>query len=282
MSDNKKTHHKLIPKSDKDLETDIENIIESFSPKINLDEDKTSKKDVLTVEETISKKKIIRFWRKYSDSYLLRKIHHYLKNNFNNEIAQDFSNKYEALEKYCKKSSDGSGLKSSGLIEDLICEYFELYLDEYEEFHSNESDIKLLDIPLSFKTISGKSIIALDWSVNDNKKEAKSKRDYFETNIMILNKQKQKWWASGPKVLPSKLEKDVEWNKMIPKGIFLISRKFCKKYITLGHNNKTNSLIDSQNLYMMLEWSLKNDLFIEVPDKNKTFNFSLIKGFQET
>jgi hypothetical protein len=99
---------------------------------------------------------------------------------------------------------------------------------------------------------------------------------------MILNKQKQKWWAGGPKALPLKLENEMEWNKIIPKGIFLISRKFCKKYISLGHNNKTNSLIDSQNLYMMLDWSLKNGLFIEVPDKNKNFNFSLIKGFQES
>ena len=52
-------------------------------------------------------------------------------------------------------------------------------------------------------------------------------------------------------------------------------------FIKLSSNNKTNSLIDSQYLYLMLKRSIMLKLYIELPKPNKTIDFNILNAFSK-
>lgn len=199
----------------------------------------------------------------------LIKIKEYLEKILN---LQEFSNQLHTLNNVYK--GDGAGLSSGTLIDKFSCEYYKNNLDCFTEYHKGESDLKLFNIPLSLKKITGCSEIALNWSKN----ATQNKKPHFTSDFMIINLQTEQWWKSGPR---KNKDKKIIYNKTIPSGIYLIDKDFCKNNINLSktYHNKSNSTINKPNLYKMLYYSIENNLFIKLPDKNKDLKYSIINGF---
>lgn len=218
--------------------------------------------------------KIQKWWRKYTSIKKIIHVHHYLCSRLNPSDLQELSNKCNAITQHCK--GDGAGLSGGTLIDMLLCNYFQEKLPEYTDHHAGESDMMICDMPLSQKKINGKSAIALDWSKNE---KSKSEREVFSCNLIIINLKTEKWWKKNPNQTISK--KNITFNDTIPAGIFLLDKQFCKYYIKLSSNNKTNTLIESQYLYIMLKRSISQKLYIELPIHNKELKFNILNAFSE-
>ena len=246
---------------------------------------------------------IQRWWKKRMEmdvggSHVLHRIMYYLRRDLREMELQELSNKCHSISHICK--GDGAGLLGGALIDMFICRFFQTKLREYEEYHCGESDMKICGIPLSQKKISGKSTVALDWSKNPTD----AKKENFNCDMLIINLKTEQWWKSKPRrakpaqqgpteiaaesfvaesqtdtlstITPSN---SIEYNQVIPSGIFLVDKEFCKKNILLGSNNKTNTLIDQKSLYHMLYESLRQNLYIEIPKPNKTMEFDILNAF---
>jgi hypothetical protein len=74
-----------------------------------------------------------------------------------------------------------------------------------------------------------------------------------------------------------------KYKESIPTGIFLIPKDFCKKNITLKENNKTNSLIDKNDLMLMMRYSYTKKLFMsmDIPSTSR-WKWDIMNGFTET
>jgi len=184
---------------------------------------------------------------------------------------QDLSNKCHSITLSCK--GDGAGLSGGTLIDMLLCKFFQEKLQLYKDYHDGESDMKIYDIPLSQKKINGKSRIALDWSKN----ETKTKKEHFNCNIIIINLKTEKWWKNNPTHKLCDIK--ITYTDIIPSGIYIIDKQFCKYFIKLSNNNKTNTLIESQYLYIMLKHSITQKLFIALPSPNKELKFNILNSF---
>ena len=229
------------------------------------------------LQQTNSSNKIKKWWKKYNSINSineLKNIHKLIESKLTHSDLQELSNKCISITNVCK--GDGVGLTGGTLIDMYLCKYFlEKLKDHYEELHSGESDIKIDNTELSLKKITGKSTIALDWSKNktDNKKK------YFNNHIIIINLKTEKWWKTKPnKIISNKI---ITYNDEIKSGIYFIDKNYCKRYIKLSSNNKTNSLIDSQYLYFMLKRSIMLRLYIELPTPNKNIEFNILQAFSE-
>jgi len=184
---------------------------------------------------------------------------------------QDLSNKCHSITLSCK--GDGAGLSGGTLIDMLLCKFFQEKLQLYKDYHDGESDMKIYDIPLSQKKINGKSRIALDWSKN----ETKTKKEHFNCNIIIINLKTEKWWKNNPTHKICNI--NITYTDIIPSGIYIIDKQFCKYFIKLSNNNKTNTLIESKYLYIMLKHSISQKLFINLPLPNKELKFNILEAF---
>ena len=153
----------------------------------------------------------------------------------------------------------------------FISKFFESKLSEYKEYHNEESDMKICDIDISQKKINGKSTIALDWSKN----EIMNERKYFQVHVLIINLKTEKWWTKTPKNTNVKFT----YNNTIKSGMYFVDKKFCKKYIKLKTNNKTNTLIDSKNLYLMIQRSIILNTYIEFPSISENLIFNILNSF---
>ena len=210
---------------------------------------------------------IQKWWRNEISMQKLRMVSSYLK-SVDKDILQDLSNKLWAIQTGC--SGDGAGL-NGGVITDMFLTKFLTFLPEYSVFHEGESDMKICDVPLSQKKINGKSTIALDWSKNS----VPTTRERFSSHIIIFNTKSEQWWKKPIK--DDKIKYKVNsYTDMIPAGIYLVDKQFCKKNVVLSSNNKTNSLIESQYLYGMMKRSLDKSMFIELPIPNKKLAFNFI------
>jgi hypothetical protein len=216
-------------------------------------------------------RKIIRspvFAKKMSE---LSNIHQCLESSFTEDIRQDLSDKIHAIQCSCK--GDGAGLTCGSLVDMLISETFQQVMGpHYTEHHVGESDMILCDVPLSLKTIKAKSTIALDWSKNPTE----STREHFAEHIMILNTQSGVWWKKSPK---QKSQEDLTYSDMVPAGFYLVDKEFCKQNIKLSSNNKTNTLIQSQDLYWMLQYSRSQGLSVTLPIPQATYQFRMSHAF---
>lgn len=180
-----------------------------------------------------------------------------IKNKIKSDLdLQKIVNDFNSLILYCG-NKDGAGLSSGSLIEFYLADTIKK-IPGFEVYNVGESDLKINDVCLSLKKINGKSNIALDWSKNPSN----SNKTYFNNHLMIINLKNQVWWKKSP-VSPK--FNNVQYSINIPAGIYLIDKEFCKRSIVLSSNNKTNTLIDSEYLYIMLLNSINNDLFIEFP-----------------
>lgn len=229
------------------------------------------------MSEHISALKIQRLWKSYTNTYQLRAIYNYLRTNLSPERLQELSNKCDAISVKCK--GDGAGLLSGALVDMFLSEYFHANLDAYKECHEGESDMKIHDIPLSLKTLkSGKSTVALDWSKN----KTPSKREHFSTHIMVLNLSSCQWWKNSPTSKMESYSNKIAYNEVVKAGIYLIDKQFCKRYVTLASNNKTNTLVTEINLYRMLQRSKSQNLFIEIPEPEKCIQFRMVDAFSSS
>lgn len=217
--------------------------------------------------------KISKWWKKHSGIKSLVGIKAHLHTHLTPDKLQELSNKCCAISKMCR--GDGAGLTGGVLIDMLINSYFQENLPEYTEHHHGEGDMKILDTPLSQKKINGKSTIALDWSKN----ETIGTRERFSQHIMIINLKSAQWWKTKPIKTVSKIK--TAYNDLIPAGIYLIDKSFCKYYVNLTQNNKTNTLIDAQYLYIILKRSIMIGLYIELPLPNKDITFNILHAFLE-
>ena len=222
-----------------------------------------------------SANKIKKWWKKNNSIIELKNVYNYMKLSLTNNDLQELSNKCKSINNVCK--GDGAGLLGGCLIDMLLGKYFtEKLKDHYEEFHFGESDMKIYNTELSQKKINGKSTIALNWSKNDTE----NKKEYFNSHIIIINLKTEKWWKSKPNNILSN-NKNITYNDEIKAGIYFIDKKYCKKYIKLSSNNKTNTLIDTQYLYIMLKRSILQNLYIELPIPNKVIEFNILNAFLE-
>ena len=211
------------------------------------------------------------WWKKYTTIKLLRNVHNILTKELTAPDLQDLINKCISIVTKC--SGDGAGLTSGSIIDMLLCEFLQNKLSNYSEFHNGECDMKICDIPFSLKKINGKSTVALDWSKNPTD----INRSHFTCNIIIINLKTEKWWKNSPKSLSSKIK--ITYNDTINSGIYIVDKQFCKYYVKLLSNNKTNTLIESQYLYIMIKRSILLKLFITLPPPNKKLVFSVLQAF---
>lgn len=202
----------------------------------------------------------------------LMNIKKYLEITLTTEILQELSSYLYSLQKSNK--GDGAGLISGTLIDLFLCQYLSKKIPNFVENHKGESDCYINNFPFSIKKINGKSTIALNWSKNPNNSKT---CDLFTTDIMIINICTQRWWSNKP--LKPKY-KNILYNRIIPSGIYLIDKNYCKSNIILESNNKTNTLIDAQNLYYILINCLDRKLCIELPINNKNLVFNILKAFE--
>ena len=214
------------------------------------------------MNQIISAKKIQRWWKKHTCILRLRGVMTYLKNSLSHDDLQELSDCCNSITVKCK--GDGSGLLGGCLTDMLLCEMFKSKLALFEEFHEGENDMKIGGLPLSQKKITGKSIIALDWSKN----KLQTKRAHFTSDILLINLKTERWW-----------KKNLLRNKEVVAGIYLIDKQYCKKYVVLSSNNKTNTLINSEYLYKMLNRSVQQHLFIEIPPHKNIRPFKILNAF---
>jgi hypothetical protein len=215
---------------------------------------------------------IQKFWKKYClNSQKLNNIHNILSRDLNATNLQHLSNKCHSIARKCK--GDGAGLTGGSLIDMLICEFFVKHVELYKEMHIGECDFMIDGVPLSLKKINGKSSVALDWSKNET-----TRVNYFSCNMIILNLTTEKWWKTEPtKKIPTKIK--TSYSDTIPAGFYIVNKNFCKSYVKLNKNNKTNSLIENQYLYLMLQNSLRTKRFIALPPPNQELVFTISNAF---
>lgn len=224
-----------------------------------------------TIEIT-SINKIKKWWRQNNSIITLKKVKHILESSLNENDLQELSNKCKAITNYCK--GDGCGLLGGSLVDMYLNEYFTKKIPHYKEFHEGESDMKIGDIKLSQKKINGKSNIALDWSKNT----IETQKEKFESILFIINLKTEKWWKISPK---NRYNEKIIYSDILESGIYLVDNNYCKKYVKLSSNNKTNTFIDCQYLYLMLKRSLFQQLFIKIPEPNKYILFNILDSFSE-
>jgi hypothetical protein len=221
--------------------------------------------------DNISATLLQNWWLKRTNINKLRKIHKCLSISLSNEDLQDLSNKCHSITKRCK--GDGAGLSGGTLIDMLLCDFFKEKLPLYSEYHDGECDMKICGVPLSQKKINGKSIIALDWSKNEatepsKASKAREPRMRFASNIIIINLRAERWWKNNPTHTKSNIK--ITYNDIIPSG---------KYFVGLSSNNKTNTLIDNQFVYIMLKRSISQKLYIDLPSPNKDLKFNILDAF---
>ena len=192
----------------------------------------------------------------------LKKVFKYMKKQLNDEVLQELSDKCVSINTYCK--GEGCGLLSGSLIDLYITNFLKKLLNPkyYKIFHKGECDMEIHGVSFSFKKITGKTCIALDWSKN----KANFKKDYFTHDIIIMNLKSGMWWKKCN-------------NTYINAGIYFVDKEYCLQNVKLSSNNKTNSLITDIFVYNMLLDCIEKNHFIPIPDHQKICEFDILKAF---
>jgi hypothetical protein len=217
--------------------------------------------------------KIQKWWKKHTSMFKLRRVKNYLETALSSQDLQSISDCCYTISQKCK--GDGGGLLAGSLIDMYLSEMLSEKLSLYEGHHEGESDMKICNLPLSLKKITGKSTIALNWSKN-GEQSPQIKTTHFTSDIMLVNLKTEKWWKKGPTG-----EKNVKiyYDNEVEAGIYLIDKQYCKKNICITSNNKTDTLIDHKNLYIMINRSLLQNLFIRIPPPKNVTHFNILKAF---
>jgi hypothetical protein len=206
----------------------------------------------------------------------LKVVHDVLSRKLSRDVLQNLSNCCFTINESLK--GDGCGLSGGFLIEQTLSEFLKKHMNGvYEKFNCGESDMKISGIPLSLKKISGKSSMALSWSKNKIKDEEKCN---FNSHIMIINIKTEQWWKNRPLKLNSNniCHNKICFNDTIPSGLYLVDRMFCKRFVKTLSNNKSDTMIDQQNLYIMVKKSMLQKTYIELPEPTKKGTFNILNA----
>lgn len=191
----------------------------------------------------------------------------FLKHHLTKPVLQEISDKMWTLHHHLQ--SDGRGLSGGTLMEQVLFEILGTTLHkDFSVRHIKQSDCTILGHPFSFKKITGKSCLALNWSKNDT---PNNKSLTFEHPILLLNTKEGKWWRHKP-----------QFDQYIPMGFFLLDPAYCNAHVCLKTNNKTNSLIDTEDLYKIIIHAMDKGEVLELPPPcTNRFSFSFNSGFHE-
>lgn len=214
--------------------------------------------------------RIQRWWRKRTTIPTLTKVFRHLSSHLDEDTKQTFINKCAAIKNKC--TGDGAGLTGGVLIDLLICSIFRI-VPFFKEAHKGESDISILGHDISCKKITGPSDLALNWSKN---KVVANQEIHFNCPIMIINLNAATWWKKNPKFIPLS---NITYNNEMPSGFYLVDQQFCKYIVKLSSNNKTNSLITKEYVYVMMKRSIMLNLFISLPTNSESLHFDISKAF---
>lgn len=196
----------------------------------------------------------------------LASIKQYMQENLHDDVLHEISDKMWTISQHLKP--DGKGLSGGLLIEEVVFEILQHALNDFSHFHDQQSDCIILGNMLSFKKLTGKSCLALNWSKNATPNSAALQ---FEHPILVLNMKEGKWWRNRP-----------DFDRHIPMGFFLLNPLHCNEHILLKSNNKTDSLIDHWDLYKAITDAMDQDLVIELPPPcTQRFSYSFNTGFRE-
>jgi len=184
---------------------------------------------------------------------------------------QKFANNAKSIE--ISKSLDGKGLSTGADIDYYLVNDFlpDVLGDDFEKYQKEEADVKIMGEPASFKTLKVKGDTALSWSKNPIEKKdgrASIDRKFLEDPLPMIMyvRNSENWYKYGPK---NPMHESIDWKKLIHSGFYLIDMLKASKYIILKENNKSNSIIDSQDMYRMLINASDEGNFISIPDANK-------------
>jgi len=179
-------------------------------------------------------------------------------------VLQEISDKMWTLHQHLK--SDGRGLSGGTIMEQTVFEILEKHVRDFRVCCHGQSDCIIMNTHLSFKKITGKSSLALNWS--KNKSECQHR---FDCPILLMNLKEGKWWRNKKQV-----------DRFLPSGFYLIDDQLCNDHVQLKSNNKTNSLIDPNDLYFLMTHCLDEGLFLELPPAlTDRFTYTFNEGFQE-
>ena len=210
----------------------------------------------------------------------LKQVYDHISSSLTDIDKQELSNMCNSIKNNFK--GDGAGLTGGTLVDIVMNTFLKNKLPDYHENHKGESDMVICVLPFSLKKINGKSTCALDWSKNKKDEQNIQKKEIFSCDIIVINLKSGKsgqWWKKKPKNVHSIL--NIVYTSEIPSGIYLIDKRFCKYYVKLHENNKTNTLIDSMHLYIMLKRSIALKLYIPLPEPNKQLKFNILHAFSE-
>lgn len=197
---------------------------------------------------------------------LFERMFHLLRTECTMPLLLEMSSKCHAIGRTCK--GDGAGLLSGGIIDLFLTSFLSERLSDFKTCHNGETDLIIHGCPLSLKKISGKSSIALNWSKN----KSDVKTDFFQCDIMILNLKAEQWWKK------EKPDSVISLTHVIPSGMYFIPKEYCSK-IVLSSNNKTDTLISTEQLYGMLTYSMTHNYMIHLPDPDTTVSFNILNAF---
>jgi hypothetical protein len=188
---------------------------------------------------------------------ILRSQAEYIKTHLNGDLWNEFVGKIYCLNNCC--NGDGCGLTGGLLIDMFVNKFLKTRLSEFKECHSKEADCIICEERLSLKKIKGKSTLALNWSKNPILNNSE-----FTENLLIINLKSGKWWKNKPP---------------IPAGMFFVDKNYCKEHVQLSSNNKSNSIIKSIFLYMMLRNSMAQNLCLEFLEDIPNYEFDISRAF---
>lgn len=197
-----------------------------------------------------SNKKNDSFKFKFKKSMNNLDIVKFILNSFDLEEKQMFVDRCDAINTYYKGS--GSGMTTGTIIEKLLIEHF-----GFSNYNVDQNDLKITDIPLSFKKVTGCSSFSLNWGNNKDKRQVNC-----TSNILLFNVKTVKYF-----------------NYTCKSGFYIIDKKHLLN-IELSRNNRSDNVINSKNIFFLLQSTIKDDLFIELPEVSKSkISYNLITGF---
>ena len=198
-------------------------------------------------------------------------------NSISSEEMEKFSEACNCIQR--NSASSGRGLSTGEKIDFFLTKQF-LPANlgrEFEEFHEDESDFKILNQPISFKTLREGGDLAMCWSRNDgteSQKETKICR-HWQVPVLIYVRESGKWWSNGPMKdchtkEPFESSEKKYWCQKIRSGFYLINHTIGDK-INFKKNNKSTCIIDKQDVYRLIIDAKEKENFLEMPEPQGIF-----------
>ena len=189
--------------------------------------------------------------------------------------SEEMENLSEACHCIQKTSaSSGRGLSTGEKIDQFLTQQFfpENLGSDFKEHHVDESDFMILNYPISFKTLRTAGDLAMCWSRNDSEDSATEIKqcEHWKIPVIIYVRESENWWITGPKkswFTKEAIHKSEKgwWCQNIDAGFYLVDHELGK---TMGYkqNNKSNHIIDKQDVYRLIIKAKESGFFVRMPN----------------